>query len=162
MRIPVPRFGEKGWSRWGRPATSLVEFALVVPVFFLVIFGILEYARLLFAIQLVNNAAREGARYAVVNTTTATTAEVQTYVDGFMANQGTKLFTGYTATGSITVYKADPSTGQNLGASWQNASWGDAVGVTITGTYQPMLPGLTQLASSMTLTGTCVMTTEAN
>jgi Flp pilus assembly protein TadG len=145
-----------------RPAASLVEFAFVAPIVLLFLMGILEYGRFLFTLQLVNNAAREGARYAVVNTTTDTTVGVQTYVDKYLAGQGATQYVGYSASSNITVYKADPVTGLNSGTTWTNANWGDAIGVTITGTYQPIVPGFLKLSGSMTLTGTCLMTVEAN
>jgi len=46
---------------------ALVEFALVVPVLFLIIVGIVEAGRLVFYFHNLNNAAREGARYAIVH-----------------------------------------------------------------------------------------------
>jgi Flp pilus assembly protein TadG len=45
----------------------MVEFALVAPLFFVMLFGVMEGAWLLFHNHQVSNAAREGARYAVVN-----------------------------------------------------------------------------------------------
>ncbi|MFL5341619.1 MAG: TadE/TadG family type IV pilus assembly protein [Gemmataceae bacterium] len=145
-----------------RPGTSMVEFVLVATVFLLFLLGVLEYARLMFTMQLMNNAAREGARYAVVNAGTATTANVQAYVNNFMAGQGTKQLTGYTTGTNISVYMADPTTATNTGLSWQNAGWGDAIGVTVSGTYKPIIPGFIYLAGNLSLTGSCVMTTEAN
>jgi hypothetical protein len=113
-------------------------------------------------VQLLNNAAREGARYAVVNTTAVTTANVQSYTDQYLMGQGSAQLVSYSATSNISVYRADPTTGGNTGLSWTNASWGDAVGVSITGTYKPITPGLLYLTSTITVTGTCVMTAEAN
>lgn len=46
---------------------ALVEFALVVPWFFLMLFGIIEAGRFIFYYETLNNATREGARYAIVN-----------------------------------------------------------------------------------------------
>jgi Flp pilus assembly protein TadG len=46
---------------------STVEFALVATIFFTMIFGIIEGGRLLFTYHQINNAAREGARYAVAH-----------------------------------------------------------------------------------------------
>lgn len=46
---------------------ALVEFALVAPVFFLVLFAIVEAGRFMFYYETLNNATREGARYAIVN-----------------------------------------------------------------------------------------------
>lgn len=45
----------------------MVEFALVAPMFFLVLFGIIEAGRFIFYYETLNNATREGARYAIVN-----------------------------------------------------------------------------------------------
>lgn len=45
---------------------SLVEFALVIPVLFLVVFGIIEFCFLYESIDTVNFAAREGARVGAV------------------------------------------------------------------------------------------------
>lgn len=145
-----------------RPGTSLVEFAFVAPVFFLIFFGVFEYARFLFTIQLLNNAAREGARYAVVTVETETTAGVQTYVNGYMAGQGASQLVSYSSSSNITVYTANPTTGANTGTNWQNAAWGDGIGVSVSGTYQPILPGFLLLNSSITVSGTCVISCEAN
>src|SRR5271165_5862885 len=122
-----------------RQGAVTVEMALIVVVFLMFLFGILEYARFIFFQNLVNNAAREGARYAVVQTPTATTAQVQTYVDAYLAGQGSAL-AGYSSTSSITVFQANTSTGVNNGAGWNNAGQGQAIGVTISGTYHPIVP----------------------
>ena len=43
---------------------ALVEVSLVVPLFFALLFGILDLGRVIWAIDVVGSAAREGARYA--------------------------------------------------------------------------------------------------
>ena len=48
-------------------ARRMVEFALVAPMFFLVLFGIIEAGRFIYYYETLNNATREGARYAIVN-----------------------------------------------------------------------------------------------
>jgi Flp pilus assembly protein TadG len=145
-----------------RKGTSLVEFAFVAPIFFLFLFGLFEYSRLMFTMDLIDHAAREGARYAVVNVNTATTANVQAYVNNYLCGCGATQFVGYSATSNITVYQADPVTGANTGLSWQGATWGSGIGVTITGTYKPVAPILTKMSGSLTLKGTSVMMMEAN
>lgn len=45
----------------------MVEFALVAPMLFLLVLGIFEAARFIFYYELLNNATREGARYAIVH-----------------------------------------------------------------------------------------------
>jgi Flp pilus assembly protein TadG len=50
----------------GRRGQALVEFALIVPILFLLIAGIIEFGRGWNIKQVVTDAAREGARYTVV------------------------------------------------------------------------------------------------
>ncbi len=45
----------------------MVEFALIAPLFFFLLFSIIEFGRAVYYIQMLNNAAREGARYAIVH-----------------------------------------------------------------------------------------------
>jgi TadE-like protein len=45
----------------------MVEFALIAPFFFFLLFSLLEFGRAVYYIQMLNNAAREGARYAIVH-----------------------------------------------------------------------------------------------
>ena len=47
------------------PGQALVEFALMISVLLAMIFLIIESARILWAWNTVQNAAREGARYAI-------------------------------------------------------------------------------------------------
>jgi Flp pilus assembly protein TadG len=46
---------------------ALAEFALVAPIFFLVLFAVIEAGRFMFYYETLNNATREGARYAIVH-----------------------------------------------------------------------------------------------
>jgi hypothetical protein len=45
----------------------MVEFALVAPIFFILIFAIIEGARFSFYYEMLNSATRDGARYAIVH-----------------------------------------------------------------------------------------------
>ncbi len=51
---------------------SLVEAALVLPIFILVLCGILDFGWLLSNQLMVNNGSRDGARYAIVNSDSTT------------------------------------------------------------------------------------------
>src|SRR5262249_7480017 len=104
--------------------------------------------------------AREGARYAVVHTNDGTTAQVQNVTDAALAGLGGEL-QGYSKTSNITVFKADPTTGANVG-NWTDARFGESIGVKITGTYQPIMPAFLQMSNSMSVTTTCIMRSEAN
>jgi Flp pilus assembly protein TadG len=46
---------------------AMVEFALVAPLFFFLLFAIIDFGRYVYYVQILNNAAREGARYAIVH-----------------------------------------------------------------------------------------------
>jgi Flp pilus assembly protein TadG len=62
----------------------VVEFALVAPVLFLMVFGMIEFGRMVMVQQVLTNASREGARIAVLDGTTTSdvTTAVQTYLTG--------------------------------------------------------------------------------
>lgn len=51
----------------GARGQAMAEFALVAPVFFMLLFGIIEVGRFIFYYEILHNATREGARYAIVN-----------------------------------------------------------------------------------------------
>src|SRR2546430_1532616 len=101
-----------------RRGATIAEFALVGPIFFLLLFGVIEYARFVFAVQLVNNAAREGARYAATNSATGTKAQVQSYVDQYMSGQGALVLSSYNYSNNVKVFQADPVTGADNLGTW--------------------------------------------
>lgn len=47
--------------------TSMAEFAVVASFFFMLIFGIIEFGRLLYTHNALTDAARRGARYAIIH-----------------------------------------------------------------------------------------------
>lgn len=53
----------------GSRGQGLVEFALLLPVLLLILFGLFDFGRAIFAYNTVSNAAREGARIAIVDQT---------------------------------------------------------------------------------------------
>jgi hypothetical protein len=54
-----------------RMGAAVVEFAIVAPVFFLLVLGMIEFGRMVMVQQVLTNASREGARVAVLDGTTA-------------------------------------------------------------------------------------------
>ena len=54
-------------SRRPRRGQALVEFALVVPILLLLLLGILDFGRAVYASHTIGNAAREAARLAIVD-----------------------------------------------------------------------------------------------
>jgi hypothetical protein len=53
---------------------ALVEFALIIPLFLVLLFAIFDFGRVVWANDALANAAREAARYAIVHGGSATTA----------------------------------------------------------------------------------------
>jgi len=60
------------WLRKREGAQSLVEFALMIPFFLILVFGIIDFGLGLRAYITVTQATREGARYASVGNTAGT------------------------------------------------------------------------------------------
>ena len=90
-------------TRRGRPAAALVETAAILVVFLMVLFGVFEYCRLVFVQQLIENAAREGARFAIVNTNdTNLVADTQAAVNARMGGMTNALLNW-----NIQVFHAD-------------------------------------------------------
>jgi TadE-like protein len=69
-------------SRTRRRGVTVVESALVLSVFLLLLFGMFEYCRFLLVLHVSNNAARDGARYASVNLDKPSTFGTADYTDG--------------------------------------------------------------------------------
>jgi Flp pilus assembly protein TadG len=138
----------------GRSGATLVETAIVLNICLVFILGLFDFSRVIMVRQLVTNAAREGCRYAVVNTSTATTSQVQSFVTSYLCGQNISSLT-------ISVYEADPTTGANLGA-WTNAGLSNSVGVQVTGKIKPITPTFSLLPSNVPVQATCIMSCEAN
>ena len=122
-----------------RRGATAVETAAVISIALLFIFGIIEYARLIYFFHVADNAAREGARYAVVHTGDGTTtAQVKAVVTAAMSGQDASLNPG---TFAVNIYSANPATGQALANStWTDAPFAGSVAVEVSGTYKFILP----------------------
>ncbi len=139
-----------------RPGRTLVEFAFVAIVFFMLLFGIIEYCKLIFTQQILLNGAREGARYAVVNTTDNNlVSDTQAYVLTRLAGVQNTV-SNY----KCQVYAAD-SSGNNNGLP-TTASFVTLIGVQIDCDYSPILPSLLLMKSTIHLTMKSYMNSEAN
>ncbi len=92
---------------------AMVEFALILPIFLLILCGIIDFGWLFYNQLTLNNACREGARYAVVNTAEdANTQAIINHIENsqfhVFANDGVDITVTYSApndptSGDITV-----------------------------------------------------------
>jgi Flp pilus assembly protein TadG len=67
-----------------RKGAAVVELAMITPVFFALVIGIIEFGRLMMVQQIVTNASREGARRGIIEGATST--EVETLVNDYLTN----------------------------------------------------------------------------
>jgi len=141
-------------GRTRRRGVAIVEAALVLPLCLILLLAIADFARMIMTRQLLDNAARSGARLAVTNTATLATTDIQNCVTAALGGQSLNNMT-------IQVYQVNPSTGANLGA-WNTTPLGGYIAVEIDGNFQPICPGISQLASSMLWTTKVIMLCEAN
>ena len=98
--------------RRNRRGAAAVEFALIAPVFFLMILGMIEFGRMVMVQQVITNASREGARKAVLDGTSG--LEVLTVVN-------TYLESARISGANVTVIPTEPS----------SAGYGEAVTVSV-------------------------------
>jgi len=98
--------------RRSRRGASAVEFAVVAPIFFLLVFGMIEIGRAVMVQQIITNASREGARRAVLDGATA--SEVTSFVNTYLTNASLPSAT-------ITYPQGNP----------ENAGFGAPVEVTV-------------------------------
>lgn len=125
-----------------RRGAAVVEFAVVAPLFIMLVFGMIEYGRMVMVQQLIVNAAREGARLGVLDG--ASTADVTSVVNGYLTNAS---ISGAT----VTVSPSPPS----------SAGYGAPVSVTVSIPFSQVswLPSPMYLGGK-TLTTTTVMRRE--
>jgi len=77
----------------GRRGTALIEFAVIAPIFFVLVLGIVEFGRLMMVQEILVNAARVGARQAILYG--STDSQIQTTITNYMSAAN---ISGYTAT----------------------------------------------------------------
>lgn len=85
-----------------RRGAAAVEFALVAPLFFLMVCGMIEFGRAIMVQQVLTNSSREGARVAVLDSQTPTASTVTSTVNTYLQNAG---ISGAT----VTITPAEPT-----------------------------------------------------
>lgn len=182
IRYPFWRITDGGWriaDSGQRTGATVVETAFVVSICLMFLFGIFEYGRYVMTLQTLTNAAREGARWAAVNTNDANanpTLDVQRYTLSEMAGIDQQLNGSsggaWVYTNEIQVFKADPNTGNPLDANgnivtwtsapYTNAGFEQAIAVKITGSFIPSLPSFLLMGNTIPIQAQAIMYSEAN
>lgn len=182
--ILATRLGGARRRRVRRRGATVVEAALVLSVFLLLLFGVFEYCRFLFVLHVTNNAAREGARYASVNVanTSVTSNQVTTYTTQMMSGVQNQISnyqaavyavdpTGLTlsppviraassSTANPPVYPNPFNPGDPNAVPWNSVGFPNRIAVTIQGNYTPLLPTFLIMPSSIPLSITAILGAE--
>jgi len=131
----MKRFDERG--------AAAVEFALLLPLLMLILFGVVEFGMIMYSREVITNASREGARTGIVQVTPKPTAgQIRAVVTNYLTGTGINP-----ATVAIAV------AGAGLTAP-------NTLTVTVTYPYNFFAPGILGLGTSITLTGKTVMRQE--
>ncbi len=130
--------------RRNRRGASAVEFAIVAPIFILLVFGMIEFGRMCMVQQLLTNASREGARLAVLDGSTEDA--VKDVVENYLVNA------------AVPIDRDDITVTPNPTA----AAYGEPVSVTVSVNYSDVswLPGSFYLGGT-TLQASAVMRRES-
>ena len=141
----------RGKARDARRGQAVVEFALILPVFLLMLFGAIEFGRAYYNVHLLTNAAREGARMGALPDKVE--ADVQGSVDRFLQNAA--LSGGWSTTTAVYDQSGTARTGL------VDAVEGDRVHVTVAYNFNvlagSLLPGF---SGTVQLRGRCVFRRE--
>lgn len=95
--------GQRSRARVRTRGQALVEFAFVAPIFFLLLFAIIDFGRYVYYVQVLNNAAREGARYAIVHGSNSFQPAGPAQNDPAVASVVRGYAVGVSGTGSLTI-----------------------------------------------------------
>ena len=120
---------------------AVVEFALVMPILILLVAGVVQFGIMYSQYQVLQGAAREGARCAAVQATDFSDCDVQTEIEN--AALGYDL----TETPSQNIACTDDTRGEDVTVSWDQAldtgvlgslvpGIPDAIDTTISGTFR--------------------------
>jgi Flp pilus assembly protein TadG len=129
---------------------AMVEFVLILPALLVILFGILEFGVLFYQWQTLSNAAREGAREAIVFRSNCDSDAVQALIE--------QTIIDYASSANIAVEADDIDiTGPCLGS-------GEPLRVEVSHDFGfQVLPGfISQLTPTITLVGTSEMRNEGN
>lgn len=147
----MQRFGRRRAHGTGQ---GLVEFALVVPLFLLLFMAIVDFGSAAFTYNSLTNAAREGARLAIVNQDTSSVtlrAERQVSIAEINAPNVT-----------VNFYQQATNGSPDLSSTCSPAAVGCLAVVSFEATYRPLTPiiGRILFPSGVTFTAKSVLSVE--
>ena len=137
-----------------RRGAAAVELAIVLPIFFMVVMGIVEFGRAMMVGQLVTNAARHGAREAAIDG--STNSSVATTVKSFVSSSVGVAESDVTVDIVVEPGAGNPDPLDFLG----NAQPKDICKVTVKVPYDKVAYVAGRYLAGKDLKGTCIMRHE--
>ena len=135
---------------------SLVEFALVIPIALILLIAVFDAGRAVFAYNALTNAAREGARLAVVNQDTSLVEQrVQNvaFVSG-VSNVGTP------GDPVVTFHETTPSTDPKANATCSPMATGCMAVVIVRGNWTAITPIIGSILGPLTFSARAELPVE--
>lgn len=103
---------------------ALLEFAIIMPLFFALIFGIIEFSLLLYNKQIMTNAAREGARLGIiVKSPRVPVSEIRTEIKKYAQNH-------------LVTFGSDTLQDEDINIVRDGSTFGDELRITVDYDYQ--------------------------
>jgi Flp pilus assembly protein TadG len=153
---------------------TLVEFALVIPVFLAILFGLVDLGRFVVTDNVLSQAAREGARLAAVeaswigssdascNTAGGPTCPASSAVlAAHVGEAANRMVAGLGATITEVHVRCDPPgaapTSAWTGQSCASRTQGNLVSVRVVFAYNALTPGLSGIVGPVTRQGAATM-----
>ncbi len=133
---------------------SLVEFALVLPVLLLIVFGILDFGRAIYEYNTVADAARQANRTAIVDQTVATIQNKAISSAPVLAMQASDVHVCfYVSTTLQTTCAASPFVADQCTSP---PTIGCLAFVTTSTTFRPITPIISSIVPTFTMNSTSV------
>jgi hypothetical protein len=158
-----------------RKGQALVEFALVFPIFMLLLFGLIDGGRLVYQHSVLSQAAREGARLASVEASwmgasdpgcgtaggPVCPADV-TAMKTDIIDAANRMIAPFASVTSAEVFvRCDPSggapTGNWTGSTCASTATGNIASVRVTGTFRALTPILAQIVGTVPMSASTSM-----
>ena len=98
-----------------RRGAAMVEMAFVLPIFFMVVLGIIEFGRAMMVSQMVTNSAREATRLGIIDG--STNATVTQWIKDFLVQSINVSASDVTVTITVAAAAGNPSPANEIGNS---------------------------------------------
>jgi hypothetical protein len=150
--VRTPRW--RGDRHAGNRGQALVEFALTIPIFLFLIIALFDMGRAVFAYNTLTNAAREGARTAIVNQDKATIVQ--------RAKQQTAIVELDDPSVSVGFFQMKPDGTADTSDPCDLVAVGCLAVVSFEATYRPITPFIASwfFGNGVTFTAKSVLSVE--